>query len=108
MKKYLMKIIAPLLVLLIVTSFAAFPAPATAQTVTANQKKTMYFMENMLPIDLSKYAVELQIESTMDGIPALSDTVNSINRKITSLQYQLISEKSELTVNFLIATLILH
>ncbi|MCL2287591.1 MAG: hypothetical protein FWC33_00165 [Candidatus Bathyarchaeota archaeon] len=101
MKKQFIKIIAPLLALLIVTSLAAFPAPVIAQSTT-NQEKTMYFMENMLPIDLSKYTITLQNEYVIDGIPALSETVHSINRKITSITYQLNSEESELTVSFLI------
>ena len=101
MKKQLTKIIAPLLVLLIVISLAAFSVPVTAQTTTA-QEKAMYFMETMLPIDLSKYTITLKNENTMDGIPALSDTVSAINRKVTQLLYQLNSENSELTVNFII------
>jgi hypothetical protein len=96
MKKQFMKIIAPLLALLIVASLGVFPASVTAQTSTA-QEKTMYFMENLLPIDLSQYTITLQHESTMAGIP-----IGDINRNITTVEYQLTSEESNLTISFLV------
>jgi hypothetical protein len=102
MKKQLIKTVTPLLTLLIIISLAAFPVPVTAQNTTSAQEKTMHFMETMLPIDLSKYTIKLQNENTMDGTPALSDIVPAINRKITSLTYQLTSEESVLHINFLV------
>jgi len=93
MKKQLIKIITPWIALLILTSLVVFPAPVSAQTTPA-QEKAMHFMENMLPIDLSKYTITLQSERMMD------EEAIGYNRKITSLRYQLKSENSELLVSF--------
>jgi len=96
-KKQFMKIIAPLLALLIAASLVGvFPAQVTAQTSTA-QEETMYFMENLLPIDLSQYTIKLLNESTMVGIP-----LGDINRNMTTVRYQLTSEESTLTVTFIV------
>ncbi|MCW4004128.1 MAG: hypothetical protein NWE95_09490 [Candidatus Bathyarchaeota archaeon] len=111
MKKqnYLTKIFAPLLVVLIATSFfGAFsalvagqknaaqdntltPIPARPSTqpldagqTAAAQDKAMNFIENVLSVDLSKYTIELKISSIMDGVPLAND-----NRKITDLMYAL-------------------
>jgi len=97
-KAFLMKTVVILFALLIVTSLiTVFPAPVTAQSNSDAQKKAMYFIKNVLPVDLSKYAISFHSESIQDGTPISND-----NRKVTSLQYQLTSEDSDLEVNFLI------
>ena len=109
-QKYLTKIFAPLLVVLIATSFfGAFSAPVAGQTTApqnntlvpipakgpstqpldagqtaAAQDKAMNFIENVMSVDLSKYTIDLQISSIMDGVPLAND-----NRKITDLMYAL-------------------
>jgi hypothetical protein len=109
-QKYLTKFFAPLLVVLIATSFfGAFSALVAGQTTAAQddtlvpipkkesntppldpsqaaaaQNKAMNFIENVLSADLSKYTIELKINSIMDGIPLAND-----NRKITDLMYAL-------------------
>ena len=109
-QKYLTKIFAPLLVVLIATSFfGAFSALVAGQTTAAQdntlvpipakgsstqpldasqtaaaQVKAMNFIENVMSVDLSKYTIDLQISSIMDGVPLAND-----NRKITDLMYAL-------------------
>jgi hypothetical protein len=126
MKKQMTKIIATLFAILIVTSLTTFftpivnqataqdnippPTPATGTNTsppntdqpTADQEKAMYFMENLIPIDLSKYTIQLKNEWTTDKIPSLSKTAPEIDRKITRLIYQLNSEERKLTINFII------
>jgi hypothetical protein len=119
-QKYLTKIFAPLLVVLIATSFfGAFsasvagqtavaqdnvpaPTPATGSTppldpsqTAAAQEKAMDIIKNVMSVDLSKYTIELQINSIMDGVPLAND-----NRKITNLMYALtpIESKDENSV----------
>lgn len=109
MKKEITKIFAPLLVLLIATSFfGAFsasvagqtaaaqgnvpaPTPATGTTppldpsqTAAAQEKAMKIIKDVMSVDLSKYKIELKINSIMDGSPLTDD-----NRKITNLMYAL-------------------
>ncbi|MCL2291490.1 MAG: hypothetical protein FWC30_00215 [Candidatus Bathyarchaeota archaeon] len=97
MKTQFIKIFTTMFALLIATSLVISSASVTAQTtITNDQEKAMNFMENMLPIDLSKYTITLKNEYTMDEL-ALGN-----NRKINSLTYQLKSEKSIVEVNFLV------
>ncbi|HSV49138.1 MAG TPA: hypothetical protein VLH35_02395 [Candidatus Acidoferrales bacterium] len=109
MKKEITKIFAPLLVLLIATSFFGVfsasvagqtaaaqdtvpaPTPATGTTppldpsqTAAAQEKAMKIIRDVMSVDLSKYKVELKINSIMDGSPLAKD-----NRKITNLMYAL-------------------
>jgi hypothetical protein len=103
MSKQLTKIIAPLLALLIITSLVTFYASVTNKTAT-NQEKTRYFIENILPIDLSKYTLQFQREYNMweGGIPSFSKTGGTINRNMTKVQYQLTSEESTFEIHFII------
>ena len=94
MKKRLVKIFVPLLALLIVTFLGVFPAPIVADQ--ASQDKTMDFMEQVLPIDLSKYNINLKTDSTRNGTPPFFDD----NRKVTDLYYELSSESSMVYVDF--------
>jgi hypothetical protein len=109
MKKEIAKIFAPLLVVLIATSFfGAFSASVAGQTAAAQdkvpvptpatgsntlldpsqtaaaQEKAMDIIKNVMSVDLSKYTIELQINSIMNGSPLAND-----NRKITNLMYAL-------------------
>ena len=110
MKQHLTKNFALLLVVLLAMSFfGAFstllanqtvvaqenrltPKPPTgtntpplnpSQTVAA-QEKAMDIIQNVMSVDLSKYTIELKINSIMDGIP-----LGDANRKITNLMYAL-------------------
>jgi len=56
-KKRLMKLFAPLLALLIVASLGVFPVTTVADK--DNQDETLDFMKQVLPIDLSKYKINL-------------------------------------------------
>jgi len=95
MKKYLTKLFTPLLVVLLVTPFfGAFLTPVTGQTI--NQDKALAFMENMLPVDLSRYSINLVNDSTMYGVPLAKDD----NRIINNLLYELTSKDSNLHISF--------
>ncbi|MDR1993050.1 MAG: hypothetical protein LBQ98_06085 [Nitrososphaerota archaeon] len=114
MKNHLIKIFASLLVVLIVASFfVAFLASVAGQTTAQDnalvlypptgsntpqldagqtavaQEKAMAIIENVMSVDLSKYTIELQINSIMDGVPLSND-----NRKITNLMYALTPTES--------------
>jgi hypothetical protein len=108
MKQHLSKIFAPLLVVLFALSFLAFSAPIVHQTVAAQdalltpeppkgpkptldpsqtaaaQEKAIAIIQNVMMVDLSKYALELKSNSIMDGIP-----LSNVSRKITNLRYAL-------------------
>ncbi|MDR2202924.1 MAG: hypothetical protein LBE76_01185 [Nitrososphaerota archaeon] len=110
MKKCLIKIFTSLFVVLFVVSFfGTIQVPIVNQTVTAQenflapkpptgpntppldpsqtiaaQEKALNIIQNVIQTDLSKYNLELKINSIMDGLP-LSD----IDRKITNLMYAL-------------------
>ncbi len=94
MKKQLIKIIAPLFALLIITSLIVFPAPVTAKATT-DQEKATDFMKKMLPVDLSKYTINIRSDSTLEGFP-LGDS----NRKIHNILYELTSENSKVHIGF--------
>ncbi|MDR2719391.1 MAG: hypothetical protein LBC03_01115, partial [Nitrososphaerota archaeon] len=55
-----------------------------SQTAVA-QKKAMGIIQNVMSVDLSKYTIELVINSIMDGVPTAKDD----DRKITNLMYAL-------------------
>ncbi|MDR0373146.1 MAG: hypothetical protein LBI79_06275 [Nitrososphaerota archaeon] len=118
MNKYLTKFFAPLLIVLLTASlFGAFSAPVVGQTTTqdnalvpepvtgsstspvdaeqtaAAQEKAMSIIKNVLSVDLSKYTIELQINSIMDGIP-LDKELGNEHRKITNLMYALTPKDS--------------
>jgi hypothetical protein len=89
-----MKFFVSLLSLLIVSSLV-FPATVVVADQDS-QEKTMEFMEQVLPIDLSKYYIVLKIDSTREGTPPLFDD----NRKVTDMLYELRSENSVVHVSF--------
>ena len=120
MKKHLMKIFAPLFVVLLASSFfGAFSAPVAGQTtVTDNlatpepptgtnilslepsqivaQDKAMDFMKKMLPVDLSEYTIKIKSNSIMRGLPLAEDD----NRIIINILYELTSKDSYLHIGF--------
>jgi hypothetical protein len=59
-------------------------SPLDASQTAVAQEKAMGIMKNVLSADLSKYTIELKINSIMDGSPLAND-----NRKITNLMYAL-------------------
>jgi hypothetical protein len=60
------------------------------------QDKAMDFMKNMLPVDLSKYSINLRSNSIMHGVP----TANDDNRTIINIGYELNSKDSYLQIGF--------
>jgi hypothetical protein len=78
-------------VLLIVTSLQVFP-----HTIRANQTsqdKAMDFMENVLPINTSKYTITLRIDTAAKGR-------SLFNYNISDLQYELSRGSSRVYVDF--------
>jgi hypothetical protein len=59
-------------------------SPLDTSQTTAAQEKAMDIIKNVMSVDLSKYTIELKINSIMDGSPLAND-----NRKITNLMYAL-------------------
>jgi hypothetical protein len=105
MKKHLIKLFAPLLVVLLAASFfGAFSAPVAGQTNTpplepsqiVAQDKAMDFMKNVLPVDLSKYTINLRSNSIMYGVPLAKDD----NRIIINILFELNSTDSYLHIGF--------
>jgi hypothetical protein len=82
MKKQLSNIYVPLVIMLVVT-LGAFPVAYAAKPTA--QAQVTAFIENVLPIDLSKYTVTLKNNASIDR---LTDTV----------QYTLDSDKSTVDV----------
>ncbi|MCL2134057.1 MAG: hypothetical protein FWH37_00635 [Candidatus Bathyarchaeota archaeon] len=127
MKKQLTKFFTTLLAVLIVMSFfGAFQTPVANQPVAAQenllapeppkgtttpplnpnqtttaQEEAVNIIQNVMQLDLSKYNLNLKINSIMDGIP-----LSNIDRKITNLLYALTpnegngNENSALEVSF--------
>jgi hypothetical protein len=60
------------------------------------QDKAMDFMQNMLPIDLSKYSINLISNSIMYGVP----TAKNDNRIIIDILYHLNSTDNDLEIGF--------
>ncbi len=94
MKKHLTKIFAVLFAVLIATSLSVLPTPVIGQTTTA-QEKAIDFIENMLPIDLSKYNIKLVNDYTTEDVLS-----NGVTRKQNSVTYELTAENRELRISF--------
>ena len=91
MEKRLTKLFITMFVLLIVTSLQVFP-----HTIRANQTsqdKAMDFMENVLPINTSKYTITLRIDTAAKGR-------SLFNYNISDLQYELSRGSSRVYVDF--------
>jgi len=101
MKKCLTKIFVPLMALLIITSLGIFPVTVAEQT---SQEKAIDFMNQVLPIDLSKYDINLKSDRTRDGTPPLFDD----NRKVNDLYYMLYSESSTVSAMFTVENGVLY
>ena len=100
MKQQLAKISVTLVIVLIATSLGAFPATYALQP--AAQDQTRAFIENVLPVDLSKYTITLTKHTTDNGPPIAGVTGQPINRVIDSLRYSLDSDESTLRVSCLV------
>ena len=94
-QKYVLTMITSLIV---VTFFGAFSNTYATECNSANQ--TMTFIENVLPLDVSKYNVTLVHHSIDDGPPIVGITGDPINRTIESLRYTLDSQESTLRITF--------
>jgi hypothetical protein len=94
MKKCLTKIFTTLFAVLIITSLGVF-STNTVSGQTTDQTKAIDFMENILPVDLSKYSINTISDAILDGFP-LADN----NRKIHDILYELTSENSKLHISF--------
>ena len=100
MKKLLIKIYITLAIVLIVTSLGAFPVTYAADSDAQDQ--TMVFIENALPVDISKYNVTLKKHSTVDDPPSGGINRQPITRILETVHYILDSYESTLSVNFLV------
>jgi len=87
-------IVISLIIMMLIATSLAFPTLVSAQTASA-QERAMHFVENMLPIDLSKYTITLISDFTMDGVP-----LTNINRNMQFILYELTSADSDLNVRF--------
>lgn len=94
MKKPL-KFFVPLLALLLLTSFVVFP-DAIANKPVADDKY-VGFIENVLSVDISRYDINLKINSTQSDAP-----FTTAKRDINSLLYELNSDESKLQIMFTI------
>jgi len=84
-----------MLALLLVTSFVAFPAAIADKPVADD--KYVGFIENVLSVDMSKYDINLKINSTQSDIP-----FTTVQRDINNLLYELNSDESKLQIGFTI------
>jgi hypothetical protein len=80
-----------LLCLIAVSLVGVFPATAADKTTDEYTD----FMENVLSVDVSKYNIKLASNFKDDHTNLLD-----VNRKITSLKYELTSEQSKLDITF--------
>jgi len=98
MKKLLTKICVMLAVVLIATSLGSFPATFAEQTTAQDQARA--FIENALPVDLSKYNITLTNHSTLNetAIAEATGLSPSNNRVIDTVRYTLSSEESTVDV----------
>jgi len=96
MKKYLTKICIALIIVLIASSLCALPATYAEQP--RSQDQALAFIENVLPVDLSKYNITLTSHSTLDGVPIAGAIEQANTRVIDTVQYTLRSEQSTVDV----------
>lgn len=96
MKKYLTKTYTLLLIALFTVSLGALPATYAEQTTAKDQALT--FIENALPVDLSKYTVNLTSHSTLAGVPIAGAIEQNSTRVIDMVQYTLHSNQSTIDV----------
>ncbi|MCL2134131.1 MAG: hypothetical protein FWH37_01030 [Candidatus Bathyarchaeota archaeon] len=94
MDKQLTKILVSILVTLLFTSFITISSTVADRTI--NQEKALDFMENVLSIDLSKYDIDIIMDSTRDSSIRRDDD----NRKINDMRYELKTENSNVRINF--------
>jgi hypothetical protein len=96
MKKNLTKSCIILIIMLNASSLCVL-SDTYAEQLTA-QDQALSFMENVLPVDLSKYNITLTNHSTLDGVP-MEGTLDQANtRVIDTVQYTLSSEQSTVEV----------
>jgi len=98
MKKLFTKICMMLAIVLVTNSLGAFLVTYAADSDARDQ--TMGFIENVLPVDLSKYTVTLTKHSTMDGLPIAGIDGQPIDIVMDRVRYTLDSDESTLRVNF--------
>lgn len=96
MKKYLTKLGITLIIVLTASSLCALPNTYAEQPEAQDQ--TLAFIENVLPVDLSKYNVILTNNSTLDGLPLAGAIEQANPRVIDTVQYTLSSEQSTVDV----------
>lgn len=98
MKKLLTKIFVTVSFVLFIFSLGVFPVTCAANPDA--ETKAVAFIENVLPVDLSKYNVTLDHHSVDEGPPIAGITGQPISRVIDNLRYILDSEESTLRVTF--------
>lgn len=88
MKKLLTEIYVMLIIVLITASLGTFPATYAAQSTAQDQ--AMAFIENALPVDLSKYNMTLTKHTKIDALP--------IGGVLDRVRYTLASDESTFDV----------
>ena len=100
MRKQLIKVFVTTVIVLLATSLGAFPITYAEQP--AAEQQTRAFIENILPVDLSKYNITLTKHTTDSGPPIAGVTGQPISRVIASLRYTLDSPESTIRVSLLV------
>ena len=100
MRKQLIKVFVTTVIVLLATSLGAFPITYAEQP--AAEQQTRAFIENVLPVDLSKYNITLTKHTTDSGPPIAGVTGQPISRVIDSLRYTLDSPESTIRVSLLV------
>ena len=100
MRKQLIKVFVTTVIVLLATSLGAFPITYAEQPAAEQQIRA--FIENVLPVDLSKYNITLTKHTTDSGPPIAGVTGQPISRVIDSLRYTLDSPESTIRVSLLV------
>lgn len=100
MRKQLTKVFVTTVIVLLATSLGAFPITYAEQPAAEQQIRA--FIENVLPVDLSKYNITLTKHTTDSGPPIAGVTGQPISRVIDSLRYTLDSPESTIRVSLLV------
>ena len=96
MKKQLAKICIPIVIVLFTSSLCILPTTYADQSTV--QEQVLAFIENALPVDLSKYNITFISYSILDGSTVAGATSLSNSRVIETVKYTLSSEESTVDV----------
>lgn len=98
MKRTLIKnYVTGIVIVMILASFGIFPITQAA-TNSDVEDQNIAFIENVLPLDLTKYCVTLINHYIDEGPPIAGTRGNFINRTIENFKYELDSDESTLQI----------